>query len=159
MLHFWSRIPEKNYAVTPYIAEYHNTWSNAGFLLLGIWGVLQAQWSLASEHHRALALKLYLLMIGCGIGSVIHHAIASKYYWRTIGADYVCIVLSILTIWTNAGVILPLMSLETQLWISFACGIFVLDHVWSGLRAPWGHVIWHLSSAWAMYCLGWDILC
>ncbi|KAI8873966.1 alkaline phytoceramidase [Ramicandelaber brevisporus] len=59
---------EEDYEITQYIAEWWNTWSNATFIILALYG-------LVSSRSLELRFKLcYLSMVILGIGSTMFHA-------------------------------------------------------------------------------------
>ena len=136
---WFKRKSEPHYEVTPYIAEFWNTLSNLPFILIGILRI-----STLEDAPDSLLL-LYVLYIFCGVCSGFHHAIDKGW---TLVVDWVPISLSILlNVWS--GVYLCVDSVSAfKLLLSLV--VLVTDHVWTPMKVPWGHVVWHLLAAFSI---------
>ena len=72
------RFCEEKYAVTPYVAEFWNTVSNLGYVLLGLYGLLlhpEAGWSLSHVFTKLGFTVLFVI----GVGSMLLHGTLQKY--------------------------------------------------------------------------------
>ena len=132
---------EKFYNVSPYIAEFWNTLTNLPFILIGLYNILYYQ----LDFNLMVA---YLLLIGCGIGSSIHHA--SHEEW-TIVIDWIPILSSIIfALWS--GIVYSMSAITLVLTI-FAFTILFTDHAFTPMPVPWGHCLWHILASIAVNSL------
>ncbi|ETV96199.1 hypothetical protein H310_10393 [Aphanomyces invadans] len=60
---------EPNYAVSPYIAEFYNTWSNIWFIVLGLYGLHRS----VAEGFELRFHLIYANIVVVGIGSAMFH--------------------------------------------------------------------------------------
>lgn len=130
------RKSEPHYEVTPYIAEFWNTLSNLPFVIIGVLRIS------SFKDAPDSILMLYVLYIFCGLGSAIHHAIDNSW---SIVIDWIPISLSIA------------LNLDFGMWryidavsgfkMAIALAVLAADHLWTPMKAPWGHVMWHLLAA------------
>ena len=65
---------EKNYVVTPYLAEFHNTWSSIPIAFVGLFGYLYA--NPTNEFRYSI---MYIVFFVIGLGSVLLHATLMKF--------------------------------------------------------------------------------
>ena len=132
----YERKLEPFFTVTPWIAEFFNTISNLPFILIGLFRLYEGV---------EFTWFLYAFMILIGICSGVHHATTPKW---TIVIDWVPIVISMGTfcyfdMW-------PLVSYTSLLQWNIALLLLFVDHFWTIMPVPWGHVCWHLVAALAM---------
>jgi hypothetical protein len=171
------RFCETHYAVLPWIAEFGNTLSNAGYLA--------AAWYAPS--HRPCLRSARLALVGVGVGSALLHGLATHWAQLLDEAAMLMLVLSLvrcvlvdttgLDCATIAGTGLYLASGYHPLfvalffalvsvllwhspvrtfricssWMSLAFAAWLLEQhtcMWGW----WGHMVWHLASAWAVFC-------
>jgi dihydroceramidase len=65
---------EENYAVTPFVAEFHNTWSSIPIAFVGLFGYLYA-----NPTKEVRFSVMYLVFFVIGLGSVMLHATLMKF--------------------------------------------------------------------------------
>ena len=135
MLLTYTRKRETLFRIVPFIAEFWNTISNLPFILIGFCRLWEG---------TSLTL-LYSLMICMGVCSGIHHAIRSR--WLLI-LDWIPIIIT-------KGVILQHSYWLHISWTSYLLGsiatvVLVIDHVYTPIPVPWGHVFWHVLAAFAL---------
>jgi dihydroceramidase len=131
----FERQREEFYQVVPYIAEFWNTVSNLPFILIGLYRL---------KNGTSLGL-LYVLYALAGVCSGIHHATTPKW---TIIIDWIPIASTIVIV-LHYGM-WRFLSMNSVGKLSIALTALVLDHVWTPLPVPWGHVLWHLLAAWSI---------
>lgn len=137
----YKRKNEKFYSVTHYIAEFWNTLTNLPFIIFGLYSLFnyELDWTLTIA---------YSLLVGCGVGSAIHHG--SHEDWTTV-IDWVPILCSIgFVLWS--GIIYSMSFLTFSRTIS-AFIVLLLDHIYTPLPVPWGHCAWHILAAIAVNSL------
>lgn len=132
---FSLRRGEEPFKHSRWICETWNTWSNLAFILIG----------LARLWEGTPDVTLYVLFIGLGIASGIHHAVQWKY---SILIDYVPIILSLLYALHNN--MLLSISLGTGVKLVIALLVLFADHSTHLIPVPWGHVMWHLLAAFSL---------
>lgn len=139
---------EPFYQVTPFIAEFWNTLSNAPFVIIGLWRLYELSeidvWPIGLHHIDRLIL-LYWLYVFCGICSGIHHATSARW---TIVIDWIPITLSIISnlyfgLWMHVGFV-------SAFQVLIALLVLGTDHVWTPINVPWGHCMWHILAAYAI---------
>lgn len=136
------RRTEKYYAKSNHIAEWYNTISNLGFIILGMIRIYEYGWSAE-----------YALFTLAGICSGIHHATTQRW---TIILDWIPIMWSLMIIINNHY--LWLISLGT--WFQILCALFILidDHIMQTMHVPWGHVMWHVLASFAIDSMYQEVL-
>lgn len=132
----YRRRVERPYTVLPYIAEFWNTISNLPFIFIGVYRIFEGCEDLA---------ELYLLMVLAGVASGFHHATTIKW---SIFIDWTPILMTIIYL-INTRMI-GKVSLTGILLVSMAFIILLLDHVNRLLPVPYGHVLWHVTAAFAI---------
>jgi len=134
---------EPFYTHSPFIAEFWNTISNAPFIIFGgmrLW-------------EGTSMSGFYVLMILCGICSGIHHARDFRY---SILLDWTPITISILGILRYK--IYEYITLTTWTKLTMATSFLIMDHVWTPIPIPFGHVLWHISAAFAVDSMFQDVV-
>lgn len=148
------------------IAEYYNTISNAGFMLGACWCwtvLIHKQLLLSKESdppfNGPLSVEtlnyLILLLLVCGWCSAIHHSLCDQYGKYTIVLDWIPIASSLYVIGTTYKT--NTQENQTLMWTSLSTSsvciciialcILLEDHVIKNVKAPWGHVTWHLTAS------------
>ncbi len=157
----WDRKKEPLYADSPYIAEYWNSWSNILFVIFGLLRAMEIQSYLNGNGggHSGDAIgrqapivakrmrNLWLLMACAGVCSFIHHALNVP---GTIVLDWIPIASSILYLVIRNSELIRYISWAAWAGFAFASLILLVDHVHTTLPVPWGHVMWHVSIAYAI---------
>ena len=139
MLNFLSSLErdlEPFYQVVPWIAEFWNTMSNLGLILIAIYRLNTLELSPPDLQNS------YWLVMAMGIGSAIHHAFP---FYGSIVIDWIPILLFIIHSW-----IINLhhaVEKKNLFWLILASGWFFTDHLLRPCPTPWGHSIWHLLAA------------
>ena len=133
-----TRHPEAAFTHSRWIHEWFCTWSNVWFVVLGAFRLADTQ---ADEREL---IVLYALLVLAGVCSAVHHATVTP---LTLILDWIPIASSVvLCLWwgvyLHARASTVAACSATLLWV-------VVDHVHPVMPIPWGHVIWHMSAAWA----------
>lgn len=132
----YERRLETAYQVTPYIAEFWNTVSNAPLSVIGLLRLIENR---GGDPDIQVA---YFLMILMGICSAIHHATTPRW---TIVIDWIPI--ASMMIWSVITWNLALISPAVIAEIVLALAVLYSDHLLKIIPVPWGHVMWHLLAA------------
>lgn len=144
----YERKLEPFYQVTPFIAEFWNTLSNAPFVIIGLWRLYELSeievWPMGVHHFDQLVF-VYGLYALCGLCSGIHHATSARW---TIIIDWIPIAISLIAnfyfgFWTHLGFV-------SLFKVLLALAVFLSDHVCTPINVPWGHCMWHILAAFAI---------
>lgn len=132
---------EQFYAVSPWVAEWHNTLSNFPFILLGLAGL----WRFNDAEED---IELWGWYIAAGICSAFHHATPWKW---TIWLDWLPIAVSAAMI-IQKGIIYEA-SIHTCMMLGMAFHSLLEDHCCTKMQVPWGHYHWHFLAAFSLCSL------
>jgi len=126
---------ESFYTHSRHIAEFWNTLSNLPFVLIGLYRL----W------HGVNFVDLYILYVLAGVCSAFHHAHPKKW---TIVIDWIPILISGYLAWEYD--VWYHTSTTSRVWLGFAFGTLINDHVCTSLPVPKGHVLWHILAAYSI---------
>lgn len=118
-----------------YIAEFYNTLSNLPFIILG----------LVRLYCGTKLAVLNVLLVAAGICSGIHHCFIFR---GSIILDWIPIASSIIYIvYYQLYMLLSAASIIKGL---IALAVLYVDHEYTIVPVPFGHVAWHLLAAFAV---------
>lgn len=132
-----TRIEEKAHQRSKWVREWHCTWSSVPFLAIA-WLRLHFDASVAGR-----ARALYHLMFWIGGCSMFHHAtrkdsVTVPIDWAPISITVLmCVHWDVALVANPATVALCVGSFAWLIW----------DQLKAPIPSPWGHVIWHITSA------------
>jgi hypothetical protein len=145
------RKPEPDlYSYSVYVAEWWNTWSNALFVVIGVLRYRAACRQRAARKRprdRYALPTLWAFYAAAGFCSAFHHS--QDRPW-TILIDWVPIAGSILFVLRSHRPLLRWVSPASYAGLAFAVLFLAVDHAWTVLPPPWGHVLWHVSAAYSI---------
>lgn len=144
-----TRVEEKEYTHSPRVREWFCTWSNVPFTLIATLRLLNG----FSGDLTGLLTVLYGLLAAAGVCSAIHHGTPGH---ATLVIDWLPIATSLTIVFWNG--LLAYAQWSTVAMALFTLAWLLLDHIRPVTPAPWGHVLWHVSAAWAADSLYQDLL-
>jgi hypothetical protein len=158
------------YSWTPWVAEWYNTTSNLLFIVFGVskcWEMTRLLRQMAKrdaakdnpkqpgglnnpdrlENFIRVMIRLWVLMIVSGACSAFHHATDPYTMKWTIIIDWIPILSTIVYIIFYHPYLVKCISMTTCVAIGFSLAFLGVDHVYTPVPVPWGHVTWHLLAA------------
>lgn len=131
----YARKLEQPYTHSLYILEFWNTLSNLPFVLIGISRLLEG----------TLLPGFYCLYILAGLCSATHHAISFR---GSLILDWIPISLSLFGIfWYQIWMAI---TISTATKVLMALMALAVDHIWTPMHVPYGHVVWHILAAFSV---------